>query len=256
MIGLVFAIIEGWWGDSAIMFTSTLNRPNSPIAQTLQTVLKVLMFILNVLAYAVLPIYNLFVYIFFNLPLEITVHCFLGNGGVGIEMALISLGKSAPLLFSAGPSSVQVNHVVCPVPEPTCWNSTSLFGIATCKPVDSTTVASICLNSQTREFDFQPTLNMLMQACTYFLKGIAVGCNSVPADISKHLLLPYCRPGIVAGLTFILKRYHVHSNRHTHSAARCALAGGFAVRPAMCTPDFGSGFDYAVTAMQHAVTAI
>ena len=257
MIGLVFAIIEGRWGDSAIMFTSTLNSPNSTIAQTLQIVLKVPMFVLNLLAYAVLPFYNLLVYIFFSLPLEIIVHFFIGKGGVDIGMALISLGKSAPLLFSAGASYVQVNHVVCPVPEPTCWNSTSLsFGIATCQPVDSTTVASICLNPQAREFDFQPTLNMLMQACTYFLKGIAVGCDSLQTFLNIFFF-PITDQQLWQALhSFLNAIMYMAVGTPTTTAARCALAGGFAVRPAMCTPDFGPGFDYAVNAMQHLGAAI
>jgi hypothetical protein len=41
---------------------------------------------------------------------------------------------------------------------------------------------------------------------------------------------------------------YILSTFPTTTNARCVLAGGFEMRPAMCTPDFGPMFDYGVTA--------
>ena len=188
------AYFQQQWGDSASMVTSIMNDPGSPIAQTIQIILKVPLEVLSLLAHYILPIWNLFFYIIFNLPLEIMVKFFLGDGGKEIITGLSCFAQSFPLFASAIGSYIQSNHASCPIPTPTCWNTTShsVAGssspdIIVCHPVDSLSVAILCLDSTSRQLDMMPGFDKLREACSHFLRGIAYGCDSLQTFINVFL---------------------------------------------------------------------
>ena len=255
ILGLVFMLLEQRWGDSAIMITGILNDPKSPLGETLRIVIKVPLQIMGLLAFYVLPAYNLVVYILFNLPIEFLVRFFWGSGGSHIASAVTSFAEMFPLLASSCAAYVQANRISCLVPEPTCWNTT-LGSSTTCQMVDSASIAALCLDTQTRAFNFEPPLGKLRDATSDVLKGVAVGCGSLQTFMNIFLF-PLTDSQVWKAIgSFLNALMYAFIGAPTTTMARCALAGGFASRPAMCTPDFGPSFDYAVDGLRSLGTAM
>ena len=259
VLSMVFVLLNQRWGETAIFFTNIINNPDSPVGTAIHILIEIPLYILTLLAHYILPAYNLVVYIVFNLPLEIFVHLFLGNGASNIGNAFKSLGEMFPLFFSSASAYVESNHATCPIPQPTCWSANtgtnSMMG-TTCQAVDMTSIAAICLDSQTRAFNFQTPLLKLRDACAYMLQGVALGCGSLRGLINVFLF-PITDAQVWNALAAWLNAVmYVLVGAPTTTAARCALAGGFEVRPAMCTPDFGPAFDFGVTGLKYMGTAV
>jgi hypothetical protein len=237
----MFSLLEQRWGDSAVMVGSILNNPDSPVASTLQMVVRVPLQVLDLVASYVLPVYNLFFYLIFNIPGEMLVQFFIGKGGSEFTSALKAISQSVPLMASAAGKYVRANPLTCPTPDPTCWEGV-------CWPVDASSVAAACLDSRQRAFDFGPGLEQMRLACAHLFRGLAVGCESLHV-ILNVLLFPITDPQLWKALGALLNGIlYFFVGVPTTTNARCVLAGGFEMRPAMCTPDFGPMFDYGVTA--------
>ena len=250
IIAVAMMALQQRWGDSAVMLTSILNDPSTPIGETIHIVVQVPLQILSALAYYVLPIYNLLVYVVFNLPLEIVVHFFLGNGAAHLGAAVSSLAQSFPLLAASGASYVQANQIACSIPQPTCLDSQQ------CLEVDAPSIALLCLDPQTRSFSFQEPLMKWKDTSTNLAQGIAIGCGSLK-DFINVFMFPITDPQLWNALGAWLNAVlYAMVGAPTTTVARCALAGGFSVRPAMCTPDFGPAFDFAVSGLRFLGSAI
>ena len=254
MLALLLSRFEQQWGDTAAFLTSTLNDPRTPIAQSITILIRIPLHVLDLVATYVLPLYNLLIYIFVNLPLEMLVEFFLGGGAQEIGAAVNSFAQSVPLLVSSAGAYVRANQVTCAVPQPTCWNMTD--GLAVCEPLNAAALASLCLDASSREMQLLPAMDKLREACTYLLRGVALGCGSLQAFINV-CLFPLTDASLWQALSSWLNALlYLVFGAPTTTAARCSLAGGFSARPAMCTPDFGPSFDLAAGGMQQLGTAI
>jgi len=243
------SILEQRWGDSVVMVASILNEPTTPLAQSIQTYIKVPLDIFNTIAFYALPIYNLLVYILFTLPIEMFVHFVTGNGGAEVQSALKAFAAGFPVFSQAAGAYVRANPLVCPTPPPTCITISSTptpTTTNTCFPVDDATVAALCLHPAVRAFDWGPTLEQARLTCFHLLRAVGQGCGALQTFVNLFLFPlsdTYLWQAIGAFLNALLA---LLVGVPTATAARCNLAGGFATRPAMCTPDFAPAMDFAV----------
>jgi hypothetical protein len=260
VLASILSIMEQRWGDSVIMVASVLNEPSTPLAQSIQTYIKIPLQILNTIAFYSLPVYNFFVYLFFNLPLEMLVHFIAGNGAIEIQKALTAFSAGFPLFTKAAGDFIRANPLSCPLPSPiltktstNCYSYENSFQQSKiqnenfiCYPMDLNTVATLCLHPNSRAFDWSGTLEQARLTFTHFLRAIGVGCGALQSFVNLFLYPltdTYLWQSIGSFLNAILA---LLVGMPTSTASRCALAGGFSNRPSMCTPDFAPAMQFAV----------
>ena len=80
VLGFVMMMIQDRWGDSAVMLTSVLNDPNSPVAQCIHYLIRVPFQVLDNVSFYVIPAYNFIVFVFVHIPIEFFVNFLFGDG--------------------------------------------------------------------------------------------------------------------------------------------------------------------------------
>ena len=247
VIGFAFALIQDRWGDSAMMVTSVLNNPESPVSQSINYLIRIPLRVLDDVAFYVVPAYNFVVYLFIHIPIDFFAEFVFGEGAALIRQGFALFAQSISLMTQAIGQYVKENHMVCPVPEPVCWNST--LGATQCTPVDKATIAALCLDSSRRQLDTMPFLTAVMQGVGCVLKALAMYCESLETLINLFFF-PLTDPCLWKSLHGIINSVlSVIVGAPTATSARCSLGGGFSVRPALCTPDFAPAFDFALEAV-------
>lgn len=248
VLAFVFMMVQQRWGDGAVMVTSMLNDPESPVSLTITYFIRFPLQVLDDVAFYVIPFYNFLVFIIIHIPLEFFANFVFGAQAQMFRDGISYFAQSISLVVQATGSYVRSNTIECPSIEPICWNST-IGSVQTCMGMDKSTVAASCLGVHQRQFDGIPFLMAMMNGFSNILKGVALGCSSLETVINLFCF-PLTDPSLWKAINYALNSIlHALVGAPTATSARCSLGGGFSTRPSLCTPDFGPVFDFAVSAV-------
>ena len=248
VLGFVIMIVHQRWGDSAMMVTSILNDPNSTVSQSIHYLVRVPLQVLDSVAFHVIPVYNFLIFLLVHIPIEFFSTFVFGDASTLVGEGISYFARSISLLVQEVSNYVRMNRIDCTTLETSCINYTSIDA-PFCAAPDRVTMAAICLDVSQRQFDSIPFMTSMMKGITCILKAFAVGCESMELIVNLFSF-PFTDPSLWEALHNLLNSVlYIFIGAPTATAARCSLAGGFSVRPSLCTPDFAPVFDYAVTAM-------
>ena len=247
-VSALLALAQVDWYESVAVLTDAFD---GPLSDTLHTLLLMPLQLLGEVGPMVLPMYNLLVYAFVQFPLQFLIWLFKGAGAYQLLQAVGEVRDLFPALARAAQAFVAANAAGCPSLGACVSSVVSIQNASMTECVYPTpaTLASGCLNPAGRELDLVPAFTHVQQAASYAIVGLGASCQTL-STLLNATLYPIADPSlwyaadraINAALQALVVAPILTMNR-------CTLAGGFAARPAMCTPDLGPAFDRAVDAV-------
>jgi hypothetical protein len=249
VLSFVLALIQERWNDSVAVLTDVFD---DTLSATLRTVLLTPLTVLDTIGSMVLPVYNLSVFAFVQMPLQVFMWLLRGAGATHLLLAMRELAAAAPELVRHGSAFIEANAALCQTSY--CVNDTNVYtgqSATTCLTMARGVVAQACLDPVRREFNLVPALAHLQQAASHGLLSLGASCDAL-ALVLNVTLFPLTDPtlwyAVDRGINALLSAVVVAP---VTAARRCAIAGGFLARPAMCTPDLGHAWDLAAAATLH-----
>jgi hypothetical protein len=247
-LALALVLVHERWSDTMLTLTSVMNGPGGDVLRWL--VLTPLT-LLDALGTYVFPIWNLLVLILFWSPLQLVAWLLSSSGAVELVWAARELGAAVPALVPSAEAFVRANaRLECPLETCVPWRNLSLTAAndtnltaavryeQTCTRVSLAVAAQACLDPRFRTFDFLPAMAHAQRASAHLVTGLSFSCRAL--WVLVHVaLFPLTDPSMWYALDRALNAaLFTIVGTPTSAALRCNMAGGFAKRPAMCTPDF------------------
>ena len=235
MLSLLLVLIHERWSDTMLLLTSALN--NGSFAPALRWALMAPLTLLDWAGTYVLPVWNLGVLIFFQMPIRLLAWMLSSSGAAELVVAVRELSAIPAALVQPVRTFVAANsRVACPLLV--CVN-------ASCVSLTPAVAAQACLQPTVRMLDTLPAAAHAQQASAHALVSLGTSCRSITLVLNVSLF-PLTDPSLWyaldRGLNALLSAVVVAP---TSTLMRCTMAGGFDVRPAMCTPDFRPAWDLA-----------
>ena len=252
ILAVVLALIQQRWSEFMLILVEMFN---GPFGSTLQMMVTIPLSILDTVGVYILPIYNLFVLIFVQAPLQFLLWMFKGNAAYHAMAGLRSIGDATPILATNVKAFVNANSVSCETSGALCTNISHGEGVL-CTDIDSPSAATVCLDPSRRELKLSPVFDKLRVASGHFLITLGTSCEAVGL-MANVTLYPTTDPVFWSAVeSFINGILFATVGAPSSAIQRCKLAGGFSARPAMCTPDFGPAFKLLADASQKLGVAI
>ena len=248
-LALALVLVHERWADTLLTLTSVLNGPGGSVLRWL--VLTPLT-LLDAMGTYVFPAWNLLVLIFFWSPLQLLAWLLSSSGALELVWAVRELGAVVPALVPSAAAFVRANaRMDCPLE--TCApayifplnNGTNGTYTINCTRVSAAVAAQACLDTGARTLDFLPAMAHAQRAGAHLTTGLSFSCKSMWV-IVHVVLFPLTDPMMWYALDRGLNAFlFAVVGTPTSTAMRCRMAGGFAQRPAMCTPDFAPAWGLA-----------
>lgn len=245
-LALLLVLLQERWAEFMLMLASE----NETLRVMRWFILAPFIALAEIGAYA-LPIFNLAVLVLIHLPLQLLLRFFMVGGDHGyIFLFFREIGAAGPPLAVAAAQFVTANSVDCNRLFNNNYNiSFDDTTTATISPIES--IAQDCFLSNSRTMDFMPSFQHLQQASIYGVLSIGSGCNALET-FSNITFFPATDSSLWKALNSALNALlSAVVVAPAITIQRCKLAGGFALRPAMCTPDMGPSFDWLAAASFH-----
>ena len=250
MLSALMALIQVDWYESMAVLTDAFD---GPLSSTVRTLLLMPLRLLGEVGPMVIPAYNLLVFSLFQFPLQFLRWLFEGAGAYQLLLAVYEVRDLFPALAGSAKSFVDMNAGGCPARWECLPSTLVLSGNGTvtadlCAFPTAAAIAKGCLDPAARELDLIPAFTHAQQAVSRSIIGLGASCESL-AVLLNVTLFPLADPSLWYALDRAVNTgLHVVAIAPIMAAKRCALAGGFSERPAMCTPDLRPAFVAAVDA--------
>jgi hypothetical protein len=262
LIIVITVIINEQWNQFLLFLINVYNEDIGPILKTL------IMFpleVMDIVGSSILPILNLLIYTFVQMPIYILFESFQGIGKNHFFLSLKALGNAFPLLGLEIKKYAEMNNRNCiDIIQSTNGTSAKMTfnnNIQVCRQVygqsspictilTSSEIADICFNPREREINLyeNSALQSLEEASGHAIMVIGSSCRSI-ALIANFTLFPIIDPTFWRSVNKIANGVlSILVTTPLVSVERCKMAGGLLARPSMCTPDFGPAFDLFVEA--------
>ena len=243
MLALLLVLVQERWTEAMLALTDAFNGPIAPI---LRWVLLAPLTLLDWVGARVLPAWNLAVFTFVQMPMRLLMWLLSSGGAARLFRGLSEAGAVVPALATSGRAFVAANaRLDCPL----C----ALNGTYCVAPL---VAAQACLDPSVRALDLDPPLALARAAAEDIVGSIGQACG--PLDLLLRIALfpvgdPFAWRAVGRVINLALAGVVVAP---TATAMRCRMAGGVAVRPAMCTPDWRPVADLAAGACVDVGTAL
>ena len=229
MLALLLALAQSRWADAMQLLTGAFN---GPVGSTLRWALLAPLTLLDFVGQYVVPLWNLGWLVLFHMPLRFVGWLLSGSGAVQLVYALRELAAApAPFMQSAAAFAAANLRTDC-----------GGDGLA------PALAAQACLDPKLRELDFVPAARHVQLAATHVVLSLSGSCGALGLLLNATLF-PLTDASLwYAGDRLLNAALAALVVAPSSAALRCGMAGGMALRPAMCTPDFAPAFRCAAEA--------
>ena len=245
VLSCILALMEVRWYDTMAVLTDALD--GGPLSSSLHALVLTPLAILDSVGSAVLPVYNLIVLVVFQAPLRLLMWLLRGVGAAHLSAAFQELRLLVPALASSARAFVEANQVDISFLTRDCVSALTANNASfTCIP--QTAAAQALLDPVARELALVEPFWHARMAAAHVVIGLGDSCAALGLLLNVTLF-----PLTDTATWYAIDRainavLAVAVVAPTTTAQRCALAGGFQARPAMCTPDMGHAFELAADA--------
>ena len=149
ILAMILVLVQYRWRQTMMILADLLNGDGA-LGATLRAFVNVPLNILDSVGTRVIPIYNLAIFIFLKMPLEILVWIFKHGSKDPMMQGIHSFGAMVPSLVSEG--KVYIASISSPCVTIICSNVSYI----PCMPIDMSLVAQTCLEPSTHELNFMP----------------------------------------------------------------------------------------------------
>jgi len=227
VLSTVLVLMQEQWSSCMLVLVDIFN---GPFSSTLHAYILAPLAILDKIGTLAIPVFNFFVFVLLQIPMQLLVWFLHGGGASHLGAALNELALAAPTLTLAAKTFIEANTVTSCKQE-YCVNLTE--GGVSCVYIGSNVASQACLRAATREFDFNPTFSHLQQTASHIILSLGSSCDAI-ALLSNITLYPITDPSSWRALDRLLNAIlSAAVSAPTSAALRCSLAGGFIQRPAM-----------------------
>jgi hypothetical protein len=245
VLSCVLVLLHERWSESMLVLTDIFN---GSLGTTLRALLIAPLVLLDAVGTHVLPVFNLVVFVVVQVPGELLMWLLRGEGATHLMLAAREVGAMGSPFMASGKAFVTANSLTeCPLRL--CSNTTS--GGVACVGLSLALRAEACLDPVVREMDLVPVAVHGRKAAAHVLMSLGSACHvlGMVLNVTGYPLTDpsawYAADRAVNALLSALVA------APTSAALRCAMAGGIAARPAMCTPDVGHAWALAAEAALH-----
>ena len=244
LLSCLLALMEVRWYDTMAVLTDAFD--DGPLSSSLHALVLTPLSVLDAVGSAVLPIYNLCVLVVVQAPLRLLMWLLRGVGATHLAAAFYELRLLVPALADSARAFVTANQVDISFLTQDCVTAITANASFSCIP--QTAVAQALLDPAARELALVEPFWHARMAAAHIVLGLGDSCAALGLLLNVTLF-----PLTDTAAWYALDRainavLAVAVVAPTTTAQRCALAGGFQARPAMCTPDMGHAFDLAADA--------
>jgi len=258
IIAISLIIINERWSDFLIFVANVYNEQ---IANILQAIVVFPMDVIDLILSSFLPIFNFFVFILIQIPIQIFFWVANGEAKDHFVTCIKFIASAFPAFAEemkrfANQNAVDCKHLlnkgnfyVIAQANQVCSNSTNFHqGFTQCVFLSSSDQAENCFDPSKRSANFMNVFGHFQQAAAHGILSIGSSCQFLNTIVNVTLY-PLVDPALWNTMDRVGNAVlHAFTTVPVMTLQRCNLAGGFAKRPAMCTPDFGPSFDYLIEA--------